>query len=81
MLPFFVSAKTGHLGLLPQGKAEKNSRILKMVRTMDKEGFGNCSNHYECEAACPKGIPLNTIGRLNRDYLKATTKGAGTPGS
>ena len=64
----FVSAKTGHLGLLPQGKAEKNRRILKMVRTMDKEGFGNCSNYYACEAVCPAGIPTAFIARLNREY-------------
>ena len=72
----FVSAKTGHLGLLPQGKAEKNSRILKMVRTMDKEGFGNCSNYYACEAVCPAGIPAGFIARLNREYTAASAKEA-----
>ena len=70
----FVSAKTGHLGLLPQGKAEKNRRILKMVRTMDKEGFGNCSNYYACEAVCPAGIPAAFIARLNREYTVASVK-------
>jgi succinate dehydrogenase / fumarate reductase iron-sulfur subunit len=72
----FVGAKTGHLGLLPQGKAEKHSRILKMVRTMDKEGFGNCSNYYACEAVCPAGIPATFIARLNREYTAASAKEA-----
>ena len=72
----FVSAKTGHLGLLPQGKAEKNSRILKMVRTMDKEGFGNCSNYYACEAVCPAAISATFIARLNREYTAASAKEA-----
>ena len=70
----FVSAKTGHLGLLPQGKAEKHRRILKMVRTMDEEGFGNCSNYYACEAVCPAGIPAAFIARLNRDYTVAAAR-------
>ena len=70
----FVSAKTGHLGLLPQGKAEKYRRILKMVRTMDEEGFGNCSNYYACEAVCPAGIPAAFIARLNRDYTVAAAR-------
>jgi succinate dehydrogenase / fumarate reductase, iron-sulfur subunit len=73
----FVGAKTGHLGLLPQGKAEKDRRILKMVRTMDKEGFGNCSNYYACEAVCPAGIPATFIARLNREYTAASAKEAG----
>jgi succinate dehydrogenase / fumarate reductase iron-sulfur subunit len=72
----FVSAKTGHLGLLPQGKAEKYSRILTMVRAMDKEGFGNCSNYYACEAVCPAGIPATFIARMNREYTAASAKEA-----
>jgi len=72
----FVSAKTGHLGLLPQGKPEKNRRILKMVRAMDEEGFGNCSNYYACEAVCPAGIPAEFIARLNREYTAASAKEA-----
>ena len=68
----FVSAKVGHLGLLPQGKPEKNRRVLKMVRTMDNEGFGNCSNYYACEAVCPAGIPASFIARMNREYTFAS---------
>lgn len=68
----FVSAKVGHLGLLPQGKAEKNRRVLSMVRTMDSEGFGNCSNYYACEAVCPAGIPAAFIARMNREYTAAS---------
>lgn len=68
----FVSAKVGHLGRLPQGQAERGERVLAMVSAMDEEGFGNCTNHYECGAACPKGISVENIARLNRDYLKAT---------
>lgn len=67
----FVSAKVSHLGLLPQGQPERDHRVLNMVEQMDKEGFGNCSNHYECEAACPKDIKVRYIARMNRDYLKA----------
>ena len=68
----FVAAKVGHLGLLPQGKPEKQRRVLGMVEQMDQEGFGNCTNQYECQAACPKEISVNFIGRLNREYLKAS---------
>jgi succinate dehydrogenase / fumarate reductase iron-sulfur subunit len=68
----FVSAKVGHLGLLPQGKPEKNRRVLRMVRTMDNEGFGNCSNYYACEAVCPAGIPASFIARMNREYTFAS---------
>jgi succinate dehydrogenase / fumarate reductase, iron-sulfur subunit len=67
----FVSAKVSHLALLPQGQPERHSRAKQMVMQMDKEGFGNCSNEYECEAACPKGISVSNIARMNRDYLKA----------
>lgn len=68
----FVSAKTAHLNLLPQGKPEKNRRTLAMVNQMDAEGFGNCSNYYECEAVCPAHIPVSFIAKLNRDYTKAS---------
>jgi succinate dehydrogenase / fumarate reductase iron-sulfur subunit len=67
----FVSAKVSHLGLLPQGKPEKDSRVLNMVKQMDEEGFGNCTNTGSCEASCPKDISLENIARMNRDYLKA----------
>lgn len=70
----FVSAKASHLNSLPQGKPEKDRRVLKMVATMDKEGFGNCSNYGECEAVCPKGISLDFIAQLNREYAKAKIK-------
>ncbi len=66
----FVGAKVSHFGLLPQGQPERKTRVQKMVLQMDKEGFGNCSNAYECEAVCPKGISVKTIARLNRDLLK-----------
>lgn len=68
----FVSAKIGQLNLLPQGQPEKNRRTLGMVRQMDKEGFGNCTNHYECEAACPKEISVRWIAKMNRDYTRAS---------
>ncbi|NJM37742.1 MAG: succinate dehydrogenase/fumarate reductase iron-sulfur subunit [Akkermansiaceae bacterium] len=67
----FVSAKISHLGHLPQGQPERNKRVLGMVRQMDAEGFGNCTNQYECEAACPKEISVDHIARMNRDYAKA----------
>ena len=68
----FASAKVSHLGLLPQGQAERQSRVLKMVDTMDSLGFGNCSNTGACEKACPKEISLENIARMNRDYMKAS---------
>ena len=68
----FVSAKVSHLGHLPQGQAERNQRVLAMVRAMDEEGFGNCTNHYECSKACPKAIGTEHIARLNRDHLRAS---------
>ena len=68
----FVAAKVGHLGLLPQGEAEARDRVKKMVSRMDAEGFGNCTNHYECEAVCPKEISADFISKMNRDYLGAT---------
>ncbi len=67
----FVAAKVSHLGLLPQGQPERARRARKMVAQMDAEGFGNCSNFFECEAACPKEISVEFIARMNRDYLKA----------
>jgi succinate dehydrogenase / fumarate reductase iron-sulfur subunit len=72
----FTAAKASHLGLLPQGQPERYLRVRKMVGTMDEAGFGNCTNHGECEAACPKGISLGFIARLNRDYIKANLIGA-----
>jgi len=68
----FVAAKISHLGLLPQGQAERSARALNMVAQMDAEAFGACTNHGECEAACPKGISLETIARMNRDYIAAS---------
>jgi succinate dehydrogenase / fumarate reductase iron-sulfur subunit len=68
----FVSAKISHLALLPQGQPERARRALDMVRKMDEQGFGNCSNERECEAACPKGISISNIARLNREFLKAS---------
>jgi succinate dehydrogenase / fumarate reductase iron-sulfur subunit len=67
----FVAAKITHLGLLPQGYPERKERVLKMVARMDEEGFGGCSNTYACEAECPKKIPVSTIARMNREYLRA----------
>jgi succinate dehydrogenase / fumarate reductase, iron-sulfur subunit len=72
----FVSAKVAHLGLLPQGQAERESRAIHMVRKMDELGFGNCRNHYECEAICPAEVSATFISRLNRDYAIAATKDA-----
>jgi succinate dehydrogenase / fumarate reductase, iron-sulfur subunit len=70
----FVSAKVTHLGLLPQGQPERDRRALAMVSAMDAENFGNCTNQYECEAVCPKGISAANIARLNRDYAAASLK-------
>ena len=68
----FVAAKLTHLHSLPQGQPERLHRTEAMVSAMDAAGFGNCSNHYECEAACPKNISRDVIAQLNRDYAKAT---------
>lgn len=73
----FVAAKASHLGLLPQGKPEQDRRVRAMVAQHDKEGFGSCTNQYECEAACPKQISVEFIAKLNRDYLKASVTGSG----
>src|ERR1043166_5023376 len=71
----FTSAKISHLGKLPQGQAERYKRVLRMVDQMEAEGFGNCSNEGECEAVCPKEIPISNIARMYRDYVKAMWKG------
>ena len=65
----FVAAKVSHLAILPQGAVEAASRVKKMVAQMDHEGFGNCSNHFECEAVCPKQISASFIAKMNREYL------------
>jgi succinate dehydrogenase / fumarate reductase iron-sulfur subunit len=68
----FTAAKISHLSLLPQGSPERTTRVLKMVRAMDGEGFGNCTNTYECEAVCPAEISATFIAKLNREYARAT---------
>ncbi|SHI45027.1 succinate dehydrogenase/fumarate reductase iron-sulfur subunit [Flavobacterium terrae] len=68
----FVGAKVSQYALLPQGKVEATDRVLNMVRQMDEEGFGNCTNTGACEIECPKGISLENIARMNREYLKAS---------
>ncbi len=70
----FVAAKVSHLALLPQGQVERERRVLNMVAKMDEEGFGNCTNTASCEAACPKGITLDNIARMNREYWRALFK-------
>jgi succinate dehydrogenase / fumarate reductase iron-sulfur subunit len=70
----FVGAKVTHLASLPQGQPERERRALAMVKQMDAEGFGNCSNYLECEAVCPAEIPASVIGQLNRDYATAAVK-------
>ena len=67
----FTSAKVSHLGLLPQGEVERHTRVVRMVERHDAEGFGSCSNEGECEAVCPKEIPITNIARMNRDYFRA----------
>ena len=71
----FVAAKVSHLAALPQGKPEREQRVLNMVRTMDKAGFGACTVTGSCEAVCPKEISLDFIARMNREYGKAILKG------
>ncbi|MFO8175721.1 MAG: succinate dehydrogenase/fumarate reductase iron-sulfur subunit [Longimicrobiales bacterium] len=68
----FMAAKVSHLGFLPQGQPERYDRVLNMVQLHDEEGFGNCTNHGACQNACPKGISVDFIARLNRDLVKAT---------
>jgi succinate dehydrogenase / fumarate reductase iron-sulfur subunit len=81
----FTAAKVTHLGLLPQGQPERSRRALAMVEQMDREGFGGCTNFGECQEACPKQISVETIARLNADYLRATLRrrpaGAATAGA
>lgn len=72
----FTAAKVSHLGLLPQGQPERAERVRKMVAQMDLEGFGSCTNHNECQAACPKGISVSFIARMNADLIRANI-GAG----
>ena len=71
----FTSAKVSQFALLPQGRVEATQRVLNMVEQMDKEGFGNCTNTGACEVECPKGISLENIARMNREYLMASLKG------
>lgn len=76
----FTAAKISHLGLLPQGQPERWQRAAQLVATMEEEMFGSCTNYGECEAVCPKGISIDFIARMNRDYLRAkffTGNGAG----
>lgn len=70
----FTSARISQFAMLPQGEVEADRRVLAMVEQMDKEGFGNCSNTGACEIECPKGISLENIARMNREYLKASVK-------
>jgi len=71
----FVAAKVSQFALLPQGQVEATDRVLNMVQQMDDEGFGNCTNTGACEVECPKGISLENIARMNREYLSASFKG------
>ncbi|RJQ47031.1 MAG: succinate dehydrogenase/fumarate reductase iron-sulfur subunit [Nitrospiraceae bacterium] len=73
----FTAAKVTHLAMLPQGQIEAARRVCIMTEAMMKEGFGNCSNHYECQAACPKGIRVQFIAKLNREFIKAQIKDSG----
>ena len=72
----FTGAKVAQLSVLPQGQPERPARVRRMVAAMDEAGFGNCTNHGECEAVCPKGIPIDVIARMNRDYLRASLFGS-----
>ena len=67
----FVAAKVSHLASLPQGRVEASERVRGMLDKMSDEGFGNCTNHYECQAACPKGVKVSFIAMLNREYIKS----------
>ena len=71
----FVAAKVSHLAHLPQGVPERAQRVLDMVAQMDEEGFGNCTNHAECEAMCPKDISISHIAKMNREFIRATVRG------
>lgn len=70
----FTAAKVAHLAILPQGQAEAARRVCVMTEAMMKEGFGSCSNHYECQAVCPRGIKVKFIAKLNREFIKAQFK-------
>jgi succinate dehydrogenase / fumarate reductase, iron-sulfur subunit len=70
----FTAAKVAHLAMLPQGRTEAAARVCIMTEAMESEGFGSCSNHYECQAVCPKGIRVQFIAKLNREYIKAMLK-------
>ncbi len=72
----FTASKVTHLAMLPQGQIEAARRVCVMTEAMMQEGFGNCSNHYECQAACPKGIRVQFIAKLNREFIKAQFRGA-----
>ncbi len=71
----FVAAKVAHLAYLPQGQPERRERVRKMVDQQDREGFGHCTNYYECEAACPKEISVQFIAQLNRDFMRSVASG------
>jgi succinate dehydrogenase / fumarate reductase iron-sulfur subunit len=71
----FVGAKISHLALMPQGQVERSRRVVAMVQQADAEGFGSCSNEGECEAVCPKSIPISNIARMTREYMKAMLSG------
>jgi succinate dehydrogenase / fumarate reductase iron-sulfur subunit len=72
----FTAAKIAHLSSLPQGHPERGRRVLRMVEQMDSEGFGGCTNHYECESACPKGIKVEYIAQMNRELFASVLSGA-----
>jgi succinate dehydrogenase / fumarate reductase iron-sulfur subunit len=72
----FTAAKISHLAVLPQGRVEAARRVCVMTEEMLRQGFGNCGNHYECEAVCPKGIKVKFIAKLNREFLKARLPGS-----
>jgi succinate dehydrogenase / fumarate reductase iron-sulfur subunit len=77
----FTAAKVAHLATMPQGRVEAARRVCVMTEAMLHEGFGNCSNHYECEAACPKGISVRFIAKLNREFIKAQARGVAASGN
>ena len=70
----YTSAKVAQLAVLPQGKIEAAKRVMAMTEAAKDNGFGNCSNHYECQASCPKGVDVKFISKLNREYMKALVK-------
>ncbi len=74
-----AAGKIAHLAALPQGRVEAARRVCAMTEEMLRQGFGHCSNHYECEAACPKGLKARFIAKLNREFVKALAKGEGRP--